>query len=277
MPTISNGRSTVNGYVPTGLSTAQVQALSPSQVITMSNLQNSYSYPSSIFGEEKSAYGSHIKKYSIFESTEDLLVLACTWRRLREGNASLATGMKNMLDHQLLEFISPEDRQEAIDIQDYYSKKIMMWKLKGNSLTKYREDLNSLIHSDSKKFREEMIGIAYFLPSFKDYDVGLDDVRCNVNNLPMSKIDKIKTTGKNLTPMKKLVRKTKRMNEIHYWLRTETNHGVMMALDAKNPLLHIWDHLFETKDLLSINATFYAQSRDDFEYFSIKNWKLESI
>lgn len=226
---------------------------------------------------DEQRYGSHIKKYSIFESTEDLLVLACTWRRLREGNASLATGMKNMLDRQLLEFISPEDRQEATEIQDYYSKKIMLWKLKGNHLSKYREDLNQLIHNDPKKFREEMIGIAYFLPSFKEYDVGLDAVRCNVANVPMNRTDNVKTTERVLTPMKKLVRKTKRTHDFHYWMRTESNHGVLMTLDAKNPLVHIWDHLFETKDLLSINGTFFAQSRDDFEYFSIKNWSLTNI
>lgn len=222
-------------------------------------------------------YGSHIKKYSILESSEDLLVLACTWRRLREDNASLSTGMKNMLDRQLLEFITPEDRQEAIEIQDYYSKKIMLWKLKGNHLTKYREDLNSLIHGDPKKFREEMIGIAYFLPSFKDYDIGLDDVRCNVANVPMNRTAQVKTIERVLTPMKKLVRKTKRAHDFHYWMRTESNHGVLMTLDAKNPLVHIWDHLFETKDLLSVNGTFYAQSRDDFEYFSVKNWHLTNI
>ena len=226
---------------------------------------------------DEQRYGSHIKKYSIFESTEDLLVLACTWRRLREYNKASTVNMHNMLDNRLLEFISLDDRTEATEIQDYYSKKIMMWKLKGNHLTKYRNDLNEMIHGDPKKFREEMIGIAYYLPSFKDYDVGLDAVRCEVKNVPMNRVDKIQHTTRLLSPMKKLVRKTKRINEVHYWLQDQANHGVMLALDAKNPLLQIWDHLFETKDLLSMKGSFYAQSRDDFEYYSVKNYELSNI
>jgi hypothetical protein len=274
MAIISNGLSTVNGvngYVPVGLSASPIQGLN------MSQLKNTYASPSSIFGEEQSAYGSHIKKYSILESTEDLLVLACTWRRLRENNESLSTGMKNMLDRHLLEFITSEDRTEATEIQDYYSKKIMLWKLKGNHLTKYRNDLNELIHSDPKKFREEMIGVAYFLPSFRDYDVGLDEVRCTVRNVKMDSVDKIQHTTKSLTPLKKLVRKTKRTHEFHYWLQDDSNHGVMLAIDAKNPLLSVWNQLFETKDVLLMKGSFYAQSRDDFEYYSVKNYELTNI
>lgn len=270
----------INGS--TGLSTTMVggigiNALPQISISSLSGIGSSSGYNTNAIWMGEEPYGSHIKKYSILESSEDLLVLACTWRRLREGNTSLATGMKNMLDHQLLEFISPEDRQEATEIQDYYSKKIMMWKLKGNRLTKYREDLNQLIHNDPKKFREEMIGIAYFLPSFKDYDVGLDAVRCEVKNVPMNRVDKIQHTTRLLSPMKKLVRKTKRINEVHYWLQDQANHGIMLALDAKNPLLPIWDHLFKTKDLLSMKGSFYAQSRDDFEYYSVKNYELTNI
>jgi hypothetical protein len=51
----------------------------------------------------------------------------------------------------------------------------------------------------------------------------------------------------------------------------------MLALDAKNPLLHIWNHLFETKDVLSMTGSFFAQSRDDFEYYSVKNYQLTNI
>ncbi len=226
---------------------------------------------------DEQRYGSHIKKYSIFESTEDLLVLACTWRRLREHNKASTANMNNMLDNKLLEFISLDDRTEATEIQDYYSKKVMMWKLKGNHLTKYRNDLNEMIHGDPKKFREEMIGIAYFLPSFKEYDVGLDAVRCEVKNVPINRVDKIQHTTRLLSPMKKLVRKTKRINEVHYWLQDQANHGVMLSLDAKNPLLPIWNHLFETKDVLTMKGSFFAQSRDDFEYYSVKNYELTNI
>jgi hypothetical protein len=226
---------------------------------------------------DEQRYGSHIKKYSIFESTEDLLVLACTWRRLREHNKASTANMNNMLDNRLLEFITPEDRTEATEIQDYYSKKVMLWKLKGNHLTKYRNDLNELIHSDPKKFREEMIGVAYFLPSFRDYDVGLDEVRCTVRNVEMNRVDKIQHTIKSLTPLKKLVRKTKRTHEFHYWLQDDSNNGVMLAIDAKNPLLSVWNNLFETKDVLLMKGSFFAQSRDDFEYYSVKNYELTNI
>jgi hypothetical protein len=275
MTGILKGLSTVQGYVPVGLSTAQIQAISPSQAINLSSLQKSYSSSGSIFGEEQSAYGSHIKKYSILESTEDLLVLAATLKRIREKQSM--HHIHSVLDSNLLEYITPEDRQEATEIQDYYSKKIMLWKLKGSHLSKFRNDLNEMIHGDPKKFREEMIGIAYYLPSFKEYDVVLDEVRCDVKNVPTERVDKIKFGTRLLTPMKKMHRKTKRTNAFHYWFKDESNYAVFLGIDAGNPLLQVWNHLFETKDLLSMKGTFYVQKRDDFEYYSVKNYELTNI
>jgi hypothetical protein len=60
-------------------------------------------------------------------------------------------------------------------------------------------------------------------------------------------------------------------------LQDDSNNGVMLAVDAKNPLLSVWNHLFETKDVLLMKGSFFAQSRDDFEYYSVKNYELTNI
>jgi hypothetical protein len=219
--------------------------------------------------------GSHhpdVKKYEIYESPEDLLTLSVAWKRCRDGNKEYP-GFRNLLDTSLFKEITPEDQHTADEIRDYYSKKIMMWKLKGTKLTTYREDLNSFVHSDGKKFRESSFGLAYYLPDFYEHDMNLDDVRLQVD----PRIGPYKeNTTKKLKPLKRIVKKNKKGTSIQYWFKDDdTNASALLTLEPKNPLAHIWDYLFETKELLSIAGLYYTNdSKYEFEYFSIKNWKL---
>lgn len=212
-----------------------------------------------------------IKKYEIYESPEDLLALSVAWKRQRDTNIAY-TGYRSLIDNDLFKVLTHEDQTVADSIRDYYSKKVMMWKLKGIKLTKYREDLNTFVHADGKRFREEMFGLAYYLPEFYSYDTSLDDVRLQVetNIKPFNE-----TTVKTLTPIKRIIKKSKSVAKIQYWLKdSETGGGALLSIDTKNPLEHIWNHLFETKELLSIKGQYYTHDKYDFEYFNIRNWHL---
>lgn len=220
-----------------------------------------------------------VKKYEIYESPEDILVLSAASKRLRDKNVNI---FHKLLEKELFDRITPEDRETAQAIRDYYSKKIMIWKLKDSSrMSSYREDLNTFVHSDGLTFKEEMIGLAYHLPSFYEYDLDLDYVRSCVDiNQEFKKLDDdnrpriLKCTVK-LEPIKKIVKKRKRLEAVQYWFKdTELNAGCVIQIDKNNPLEHIWEHLFNTEKVLQIEGNFIRLKLDDFEYFRVKNWNL---
>ena len=256
-----------NGY-------SNIQGLSNQQLTALTSNNFGHLNTISISGLDY-IVGSHhpdVKKYEIYESPEDLLTLSVAWKRCRDENKEYP-GFRNLLDNSLFKEITPEDKHTADEIRDYYSKKIMMWKLKGTKLTPYREDLNSFVHNDGKKFREDSFGLAYYLPDFYEYDISLDEVRLAV--CPQIGPYKENTTKK-LKPLKRIVKKNKKGTSIQYWFKDDdTNASALLTLEPKNPLAHIWDYLFETKELLPIAGFYYTNdSKYEFEYFSIKNWKL---
>ena len=214
-----------------------------------------------------------VKKYEVYESPEDVLVLAATWKRMRdEGRYGIVS---KLMDAKLFEQISPADRALATEIRDYYSKKIMMWNLKGNNITNYRKDLSKLIHSEGLILREDQMGIAYHLPAFYQYDQEFEEVRLstNGNNLKGSMIN----TTLELQPIRRMFRKTKNHLGHEYWFRNKKdNTPYMLGLNVKNPLQHVWDTMFDNTEVLPIYGSFITKKKDDFEYFMIADkWELK--
>ena len=102
--------------------------------------------------------------------------------------------------------------RSANEIRDYYSKKIMLWKLKGVNLSSYRTDLNTFIHNSSREYPKSHMGIAYWLPEFHEYDIQLDEIRMSSRPLDVEKVSHIPVAiAENLTPIKKIKRNKKRI------------------------------------------------------------------
>jgi hypothetical protein len=212
-----------------------------------------------------------VKKYEVYESPEDVLVLSATWKRMRdEGRYGIVS---KLLDKDLFNEITTADRTAATEIRDFYSKKIMMWNLKGNTITRYRQDLSKLIHTDGTTFKEDMLGLAYHLPAFYQYDNAIDEIRLATE---CKKIPHIGSGTKTLEPIKRVNKKNKRQNINEYWFKlVGSNSPVMLSLQAKNPLEHIWDNMFDNSEVLPITGNFIHKTRDDFEYYLVGDkWKL---
>ena len=99
----------------------------------------------------------YVKRYEVIETTEDVLALSVAWKRLRDNKdkSSHYIGITSLLDDNLFRRVEESDRVRANEIRDYFSKKIMLWSLKGIKLTKYRQDLSTFIHGNDKKITEE--------------------------------------------------------------------------------------------------------------------------
>ena len=265
-PSVSLGASINNG-----LTLGQIGALTLGQNNTFTNLNSvaNLSFSNDLFN---SKIHHQVKKYEIYESPSDVLALSAAWKRMRDAGTSNGR-IGRLLDKELFEELSNEDHQRAAEIRDHYSKKIVMWKLMGDKLSKYREDLNIFVHSDGLKFKEDMLGLAYHLPAFYEYDVQLDDVRLQVVSTKVP--TKALRDNRTLKPLKRIMFKNKRNALVQYWLQdSETDTAAMIQIDTKNPLEHLWNRIFETSATLDVSGNFNLKKRDNFEYASINQWKL---
>jgi hypothetical protein len=215
----------------------------------------------------------------VFESTEDIVTLGTTAYRLMRDNSV----HYRLTERDLYSKITSDDRELSEQIKNYYSKKVMMWNLKGDGkLSSFRKDMNTLIHSDGLVFKESMIGIAYWLPYFHEYDLRMDKIKIQVNkdqdynSLDKKNVPRSLNITEKLIPLDRIERRSKHGKTIEYWLKSnnELEAAIQIKLVDKNPLQHIWDKIFDKKEELSIEGMYNRRKLDDLEYFSVTKWQL---
>jgi len=249
--------------------------IQPLTSITLSGL-NGTSNDWDIFGNK------NVKKYEVFETTEDILALSVTWHRLRP---LISHGISNIMnpsnrptkltDEVLFKEIIQEDRDKANVIRDYYSKKLMMFTLKGQQLTSYRKDLNTFIHGDCKVVKEEMMPLVYRLPEFYEYDVGLDEMFLELDTrFEGSQI--ASSTIKTLNPVKKFTVKRKSRRFVEYWLKDEENKPYKIEIDSNNDLMHLWDYFYDRGKFheITLDTVIRFSNRDSISHYKLIKWKL---
>lgn len=219
----------------------------------------------------------HYKKYEVYEFEDDILAISCAWKRQRDSKPGEFTYNK-LTEKKLFDSVINTDRELASQIRDYYSKKIMMLTLKGQALTAFRKDLNSFIHGDTNRATDDLLPLIYKLPEFYEYDNKIEEIKLSLQDrLTAAKLEKLhgKQTSFKLTPITKVKKHNKKVNVIEYWFSRGTNTAVMIQLEPKNPLLHLWDEIFDSNKVLQISGLPFVKNMDDFEYLSIKNFKLQ--
>jgi hypothetical protein len=222
---------------------------------------------------------THYKKQEIYEFEDDILAISCAWKRQRD-DAPAEYRYSKMTDRKLFDSVTTDDRESARLVRDYYSKKVMMLTLKGQPLTRFRKDLNTYIHGDTNCATEELFPLIYKLPDFYEYDIKIDEIKTSLEDrLKGVKLEKMhgKQSSFDLTPITSVKKHNKRINTIEYWFSGKSNTPVLIQLEPKNPLLHIWNNMFSSKKVLQISGMSFVKSMDDFEYLSIKNWTLAKI
>jgi len=217
----------------------------------------------------------YVKRYEVIESTEDVLALSVAWKRLRDNKdkSTHYMGITSLLDDNLFRRVEESDRIRANEIRDYFSKKIMLWSLKGIKLSKYRQDLNTFIHGNDKKITEELLPIIFRLPEFYDYDVKFDKFKREVTlELPTFDSPPLKQIT-TLIPITSFYKSNKRTKQFEYWLKNSNGNAHMISIEPKNPLKHIWDKMF-TNEHLRIEGTYHPKKYDELQYYQLLNWSL---
>lgn len=267
------GLQQITGYGSGGVTTPYDPLFG--QTITLGSMNNqSMIGQIDAFSLYETGLHPEVKQYQVYESPEDILALSVRWKKLRDEGKSPAG---NLLHKSLFPYVTNEDRLEADQIRDYYSKKLMLLMLKDSKdVTKFRKDLSSFIHNGKMIVQENHLGIAYYLPAFYRYDSQLDKIKEQVNvNQEWSK-ERVKEfdVTKKLTPLSKILKENKKIKIFEYWFKDKDENAVMITLDPDNPLLHMFDYLFYKFDFVEIFGTFFSSKIDNLNHYKIANMKI---
>jgi hypothetical protein len=218
------------------------------------------------------AFNDDVKKYEVYEISQDLLALSVCWSRLRKEKEQsyniLSPTITKLLDSELFRLVTEDDIAQANVIRDYYSKKIMVLKLKNVGFTSFREDLNTFIHGNGKTFKESMLPLAYRLPEFYDYDVEFEKMSFEYNK-EVKRIDEHHVVNvKQLKFIKKLSVNTRHNKRKEYWFSDSYNNLVNVNIETSNPLLSLLDMTVDKTDI-KIKGNFRKCSRDGLEYLKV--------
>jgi hypothetical protein len=158
--------------------------------------------------------------------------------------------------------ITDDDYEIAGQIRDYYSKKIMMWKLLGHPLTNFRQDLSAFIHqNDFSEVTDRMLPLIYKLPEFYFQDIKLEDVlyKCIKFNGVIGERKGVKK----LTYLDSITKKSKLkvLATTEYWFHDENKYPVLIRLQ-QNPLTQFWEKIiqdhYEENEPLTMYASRYG-------------------
>lgn len=235
-------------------------------------LSGGFSAQSINLGNLEFEFNDDVKKYEVYEISQDLLALSVCWARYRKARDEYKPHptITKLLDSDLFRLVSEDDITQANVIRDYYSKKIMVLKLKNEGFTSFREDLNTFIHSDGKMFRENMMPLAYRLPEFYEYDVEFEKMSFDYNREVKRMDQPYMVDTKQLTFVKQLLVNKKRYKRKEYWFSDRSNNLVNIDIDTSNPLISLMDMVVNKNDI-TINGRFKKCTRDGNEFIKVNN------
>lgn len=273
MPQLNNNpwQISVNG---SGIGLASGQNINTISLANVAGAQGS-GYNGTLNFDEFS-YRPDVKKYEVYEISQDLLALSVCWARYRKlkNQSILQPTITKLLDSELFRLVTDEDIEQANTIRDYYSKKIMVWKLKNINLTSFRSDLNTFIHSDGKTFKETMMPLAFRLPEFYEYDIEFEKMSFEYNKEVKSQpVANYPAVTKHLTYIKSLPVNTRRLKKIEYWFSDSHNNLVQMNVETHNPLNSLLEKVV-TNGSIELEGRYGTRTRDGNEFLRVEKYKF---
>ena len=215
---------------------------------------------------------------TILTGNTDLLAASCALWRTSLGNGSLLDGEYTSI---------AQDIEKAEKIRSYYKNKLVFAKLRDGSLSEYRTDLYTFLNTDGTTFPKKMIGIAYYLPPFFDYDMSLENILAS----PLLKRDLLDSTpdlqrwrtrpASNVCDLINMVRlgtthrvmKSKNCKE--YWMTNHTGTLFLISIDNNNPLRFMWEEVYDQDGPLAFQAVLAAgRANGTNRCYELKSWKF---
>ncbi len=195
------------------------------------------------------------KPAKIIQFEDDRIALSCASYRLGQA------GYGQYHDFDMLKS-EPEDRQQALNIRNYYRAKITWQMLKNTNerrpVTEFRRKLMGIIENNYDITQSDL-GILYRIPYFYQEDTEHDAIFAD---LPQYEI--IRTLGKNIEETFVLMQQVSVMRKardtVQYWLRAEkTIVPCMAVIDSRNMLKPLLDSVL-SRGPVRLRANWHPKS-----------------
>ena len=209
---------------------------------------------------------------------EDPLVLSCTQYRIIKDNTDTSIGIHfNMKTDasSILKHTTQEDRDLAATIRTYYGGKIAFATLRGDKLSKFRQDLSKFISIEwngASEISEDFVGMIYKLPYFYEHDLLL------VNEVFETEHHEIKKYRRNkdevtLTYIRSVNEYQKRNPSIKYWFKDEHSNRICVSVEKMNSLIPAWEECI--KKPVTIKGNYIERAYDTLHFYRVNpGWKI---
>jgi hypothetical protein len=205
----------------------------------------------------------------------DLLAVSChLWtnykhnseKRFLDLNAASKTLPITKIDHDNAEIVA-----------DYFSKNILIKQLK-DKVTPFELSVLQFIASNRLTYDQHRPGLIYRLPEYYENDQCL--LKMKDEYFSNHEYIEIKSNYSVSIRQAKSIFKTYRNTslqkvDIYWFIDVETDNPLAVMLDSKNKIKHIWDHMFDSGQLINIKGIWDNQSHAlDFKYLSCNDWSI---
>jgi len=210
---------------------------------------------------------------NIYITDYPLLVLSACNYRLKQEDPEFNSN--SLLGNIIINHVTDIDIEFANKIGDYYSKKLMLLKLKGKELTKFRKELITFLHDNFNHqdgryhTPEKFAGMAYKLPYFYTYDTTLDmlfDLK-SIPYKPFKGVKQLKFVTKLFTSRKHWG------NIIEYWFVDIDNNKYLLDFNKENMLCSLLEKVIE-KNQIIVSGVF-GVNRKDYEFFVPSKYTMD--
>jgi hypothetical protein len=225
----------------------------------------------------KTSVGSEGILHSVYKFTTDPLLISCTlYRMVQKAKAEDRFTFQNWsLPDRAAEIvcrITDQDRVFAETLKSYYMSKLIMAKLRGDNLTKFKTDLMQYLNDSPDALTSHFVGMVYKLPYFYEYDMKLIEIfggehkdLGNARNRDREDIT--------LTFIAKADNGQKRARHYEYWFKDDSDTRILLEVEKQNPVRNLWEQSIQAGKL-NINTLFETKRRDNLEFYVARAWTI---
>jgi hypothetical protein len=171
---------------------------------------------------------------------------------------------------------------EARMIRNYYKNKLLVQRLKGNEVSKFRKDLYTFANEHVTEVPIDFFGMMVRLPDFYEYDRTIDMIaeqypaERELGSIPSQIIfDPATDILKHIATTKRYTKDTKRYE---YWFSTKDRSVAKIDIELYNPLRKLFErHIAANNNRIQVTGYYNTQKlkgREDFNYYDISNWEI---
>jgi hypothetical protein len=215
---------------------------------------------------------------------DPLVISCCRYRRSNkesldyDDEAAFSTIDLYSAKHQT---ITADDFALADSIRTYYKGKVTFALLRGEQLSKFKQDLAALLALEWTDTREitisqKYIGMIYKLPYFYEHDTTIEN-----EVFDSRKLQPIQTRYRHgesvaLTYIRSVARHQKRNPSISYWFKDSSGTRFRIDVDKTNSLIPAWEQLIKSGPV-HIEGGYTELSHNTLHFYKVApRWKIVS-